>query len=398
MNRQKTHWIGTLMTLGMTACAGSGSSGSANTCTTPAAATATVEHYAAGVYASYQAMLTTAQSMKSAVDAFLASPSTGTLATARAAWLTARDSYGETEVFRFYAGPIDAETGGVEGRLNAWPMDESYVDYVVDGANILMNGIIQGTATLDATTLAALNEQGGEQNVATGWHAIEFLLWGQDHSDTGPGDRPFTDFVEGPSGTGGNQDRRRTYLQVVTNLLVADLQSVADQWTPNQANYRQSFVANPSVALLRMLTGMGSLSGAELSGERMSVAYNRRDQEDEHSCFSDNTHNDFRANIRGIQNVWLGRYPDLANGAGLDALVAAQDAALASQMTSQVVTSVSAVAAIPSPFDQAILGADTAPGRQAIAAAITALRTQTNTTVELASALCLSLNLEGETP
>lgn len=185
-----------------------------------------VKHYGTLVHANYSDSISSAKTMQKAIAAFLAAPSEQGLNQARKAWLDAREYYGQTEAFRFYAGPIDNDEGP-EGQINAWPMDESYVDYVEGNPNA---GIINNRKeAITKKRLAELNEHDGEENVSTGWHAIEFMLWGQDLNDKGPGARPYTDFVDGKK---SNADRRREYLKVVTALLIEDLQSVADQWKP----------------------------------------------------------------------------------------------------------------------------------------------------------------------
>ena len=148
--------------------------------------------YSQIVLASYQDSLAAAQAMDTTLQAFTAAPSAATLGAAKTAWLTSREPYLQTEVYRFYDGPID-DADGPEGLMNAWPLDESYIDYV-DGMPTA--GIVNGSEELSATNLEALNEQGGEENVATGYHAIEFLLCGQDMRDTGPGARPDTDIAD----------------------------------------------------------------------------------------------------------------------------------------------------------------------------------------------------------
>jgi putative iron-regulated protein len=145
------------------------------------------------------------------------------MSAAKQAWLDSRDPYLQTEVYRVYDGPIDTPDDGPEGLLNAWPLDEQYIDYVVGDDDA---GIINGDDTIDAATLEGLNEVGGEKNVATGYHAVEFLLWGQDLSETGPGERSYTDYVRDGSGTAANQDRRGTYLNVVGTMLVEHLSGV----------------------------------------------------------------------------------------------------------------------------------------------------------------------------
>jgi putative iron-regulated protein len=267
--------------------------------------------YANLVYATYQDASAGVDALDSSVMALTSDPTELSLGAARSAWIAARAPYGSTEAFRFYGGPID-DTDGPEGRINAWPMDEAYVDYVEGDPNAGIINDPAGTPTLDEATLSALNEKGGEKNIAAGYHAIEFLLWGQDKSPTGPGDRPFTDYVEGPNGTATNQTRRGEFVKAASALLRSDLHSVEAEWAPETGAYRKVWLSlPPEVALGNILKGMGSLSGAELAGERMQVAYDTKEQEDEHSCFSDNTLADLISNARGIEDVYLGRHGSL---------------------------------------------------------------------------------------
>ena len=361
--------------------------------TTPAAAATSqiqaqdvLQHYSSLVYANYSDSIAAAKQMQQAIDAFIANPSQATQNAARKAWLYAREFYGQTEAFRFYDGPIDNEDGP-EGQINAWPMDESYVDYVVGDEKA---GLINNRSeAITKERLAELNEHDGEENISTGWHAIEFMLWGQDLNDNGPGARPFTDFIDGKA---PNADRRRQYLQVVTELLLEDLQSVADQWKPGvKDNFRAEFEKGGEASLRKIFVGLGSLSRGELAGERLEVAMASRDQEDEHSCFSDNTHRDAVANAQGIQNVWLGSYKRLdgseLKGPGLRDWVAAHDKAVAEKTTLQIAKSVAAANAIPAPFDQAIQGARDSTARAKIQTTIDALTQQSKDLVEAAKAV-----------
>lgn len=349
-----------------------------------------VEHYAEGVYASYSLSLTEAQAMATAIEAFLAAPSADGLETAKDAWLAARPAYGRTEAFRFYGGPIDDEATGPEGQINAWPLDEVYIDYVEGdpSAGIINNAAQYPEITADVLTDA--NEAGGEANISTGWHAIEFLLWGQDLSETGPGARPYTDYVTAP-----NASRRGEYLQVVTDLLVADLASLVDAWAPDtDDNYAAEFIAlDTNEALGFMFTGIGELSRGELAGERINVAYEERSQENEHSCFSDSTLSDIVANAQGIQMVWTGVYVGGPTGPGLEALVADADTDLADETTQAIAASIEAAESIPAPFDQHLTedADDTSPGRVAIVTTMEALSHQTDLIVASAAALDISI-------
>lgn len=348
-------------------------------------ADAVVKHYAAGVSAGYEDVLAATLELQQAVNAFVAQPSAERLKAARDAWRAAREWYGPTEAFRFYAGPIDDDQGP-EPRLNSWPLDESYIDYVKGRPN---SGIIANRKLpITKAALAKLNTKGGEENIAVGWHAIEFLLWGQDFNDNGPGDRSFEDFIDGKA---PNADRRRQYLQAATELLIDDLRYLVGAWVPGATNYRSRFETEGLEAIRKMVVGMGSLTRGELAGERLEVAMNTQDQEDEHSCFSDNTHRDVVVDALGIQNVWLGRFArrdgSTLQGPSLQALVAAADAALADKTTRDIAASVAAANAIQPPFDREIVGGKDAPGRKRVQAVIDALIQQSKDLPQAAAAI-----------
>ena len=323
------------------------------------ASAAVVNHYADLALATFGDALATAEALQRAVDQLLQAPTEANLQAARAAWLAARAPYMQSEVFRFGNPVVD----DWEGQLNAWPLDEGLIDYVAGDyqhalgnpgatANIIASAQLKiGDKTLDLARLtpellAGLNElAGSEANVATGYHAIEFLLWGQDLNGTNPGAgaRPATDFAAGDACTGGHCERRGQYLRAATTLLVQDLRYMVGQWQPGADNYRASLLKErPEQGLRKMLFGMGSLSLGELAGERMKVALEANSTEDEHDCFSDNTHNSHFYNARGVRNVYLGEYRradgSVLSGPSLAALVKARDAAADAALQRQLAT------------------------------------------------------------
>jgi putative iron-regulated protein len=286
--------------------------------------TAVLDTYADIAEAAYADSLATARTLKTKVDELLASPSEETLAAAREAWLAARAPYQQTEVYRFGNPIVDAW----EGKVNAWPLDEGLIDYVDTGygdsselndlytANVISNASLTVAGKqVDASSITkaliseTLHEAGQiEANVATGYHVIEFLLWGQDLNGTGPGKgaRPATDY-DTANCTGGNCERRAEYLRVATELLVDDLTWMSDQWKDG-GKARTDLLANEDAGIVAIFTGMGSLSYGELAGERMKLGLLLNDPEEEHDCFSDNTHNSHYYDVLGIRNVYLGSY------------------------------------------------------------------------------------------
>ncbi|MFZ1470277.1 MAG: imelysin family protein [Paracoccaceae bacterium] len=366
---------------------------------TPEAVAQTYSDIAAAAYGD---SLTTAQALQVAVDALIVAPSEDTLNGAKAAWLAARVPYQQTEAFRF-GNPIVDDW---EGLVNAWPLDEGLIDYVdpsygqsdenpLSTLNIIANPSFTLSGTeIDASALTpgfisgTLHEVDGiEANVASGYHAIEFLLWGQDLNGTGPGAgaRSFADYLQGDGCTNGNCDRRAAYLKAATDLLVSDLDYMAGQWAEG-GQARATIAADPQAALTAMLTGMGSLSYGELAGERMRLGVMLNDPEEEHDCFSDNTHNSHYYDGLGIQNVYLGSYirvdGSTVSGPSLSDLVAAADPAVDTQLKTELDASLAALAAVKAAaeggmaYDQ-MLAAGNAQGEALIMGAVAALVTQT---------------------
>lgn len=324
-----------------------------------------VKNYARIVHASYVDSLSLAQSMQRSIEAFLESPSSESLGAAKASWLSARLPYLQTEAYRFYNGPIDDENGP-EGLLNAWPMDEAYVDYVKGYPE---SGIINNPTDfpkITKTLIRELNERDGEENICSGFHAIEFLLWGQDLDPAGPGNRTYADFTTAP-----NANRRKQFLRVATGLLIDNLERLVADWAPDTNNYRRSFEeAEPSQSIKKILTGVSLLTGFELAGERLLVPYESRSQEDEHSCFSDTTHNDTVYDLLGVQNVWQGHYKrvdgSVIKGKGLRDWAANKAPDAAGKVDQFLKLSAKYAEDIPVPFDQAILQPEDSEASKAI--------------------------------
>lgn len=326
--------------------------------------------YAEIVAATYQDTYQSAITLKEAIQAFTTNPTEKGFETCKLAWKASRIPYGQSEAFRFYGGPIDDENGP-EGLINGWPLDESYIDYVAGNPEA---GIINNPASYPLITkelLISLNESGSETDISTGYHAIEFLLWGQDFNPNGPGQRKFTDYT-----TARFAPRRSSYLLATADLLVENLSFVTSQWTA-KGDYRQQFISSTNTAqkITDVFTGIGILAKGELAGERMTVALANQDQEDEQSCFSDNTHIDIIMNFMGIKNVYLGTYTStggqIITGYSLSELVKSKDQVKDQAVLNALLSTESKVNAILPPFDQLIAMGDP---DQVITKAIDALR------------------------
>ncbi|WP_281684678.1 imelysin family protein [Thalassobaculum salexigens] len=385
-------------------------------------ADAVLKTYADIAHAAYEDSLITAKRLETAVDALIASPSEATLTDAKQAWKAARVPYQQTEAYRF-GNPIVDEW---EGKVNAWPLDEGLIDYVDPGkygassddnpyytANVIANPSLKlGGSTLETPkiTMAVIQElhelDAVEANVTTGYHAIEFLLWGQDLNGTGPGAgaRPYTDF-DPQNCTHGNCERRADYLKVATDLLIADLEEMVANWAESGAARAQLMAAGDKGGLAMILTGMGSLSYGELAGERMKLGLLLHDPEEEHDCFSDNTHWSHYYDAQGVKNVYEGRYErvdgSVVEGPSVSDLVAATDAELDKALSAALndtmakMTDMADAAEAGEAYDQQI-GEGNEAGNARVDAAITALLVQTREIERAVAALGLdNLSIEG---
>lgn len=412
----------TLMSLSL-ACMMGATPVLADQSTAPVESQAIVTHYADLALATYSDALTRARELHSAVETLISSPSEQTLQAARSAWIAARVPYQQSEAFRFGNAIVD----DWEGRVNAWPLDEGLIDYVATdsygeesdenpfyAANIIANPSLEiGGRTLDASQItpellsASLHEiDGVESNVATGYHAIEFLLWGQDLNGMAPGagERPATDY-DTDNCTGGHCDRRGNYLSAASALLVQDLEEMVANWKADGAA-RTELTSKPATeGLATITTGMGSLAYGELAGERTKLGLMLHDPEEEHDCFSDNTHWSHYYDAKGIQNVYLGTYSridgTLMQGPSLSALVASVEPELDQNLrqhlehTQQAAQAMVDSAAAGEPYDVMIAPGNTAGGAR-IQAFVDALIAQTRVTEEVIARLELGqVNVEG---
>ena len=304
-----------------------------------------------------------AHDLRDAVRRFCDAPTEDLLAECRRHWTSARAAYCETEALRFCDGPIDRKRGGVETFVNAWPVDEGYIE---PGAGT-GKGLVGDRArypTLAKAVIRMLNQRGGETNVCTGWHAIEFMLWGHDDSELGPGHRAATDFEDGKA---PDADRRREFLAEIADMLCDDLDSVAAQWRLPEGAHRARIEGDPALALRSMLVGPALLSAFELGGERLAVAVETHDQHEETSCFSDTSHLDFRNNLRGIRRVLDGD-----GCTGVIEVIRARDPEQAKAIAEALAAAVRAAEALPTPLDHAIRAPDASPEHAALMTALQA--------------------------
>ncbi|HEY4013265.1 MAG TPA: imelysin family protein [Polyangiaceae bacterium] len=354
---------------------------------------AVVRQYATHLHANYGDSVAQLTALKATVEAFVEGPTPEGFVACRKAWLSAHRWYGQGEISRFYGGPIDRAQVG----MNEWPIDENFIDYTIGNPK---GGLINDPATFPQITppaLASADEKGVE-TVSTGFHAVEFLLWGQraDQKE-GPGTRPYTDYVDG--GTAANQDRRRAYLSAATSMLLDDMRGLEAEWDLSDKNsYASHLVGDkPHDALTKIFRGLSQMAVSELFYERLFDPIVSLDRKDEESCFSESTHNDLVANALSVEDVYVGHYRTsegtVLQGPSLSDLVRAKSPALDGEFRAQIGAVRAAIEAIPPPFDHAVLAPAASAENRAVQTAVTAFQPVQGTLGRIAQALGIVNNL-----
>lgn len=360
----------------------------------PVIAKAIVQDYSKHLFATYTLLLEKNEALQKAVNEFVKNPTAGTQLSAKEAWVAARAVYSPTEAFRFYGGPIDDAEKGPEGLMNAWPLDEGYIDYVQGNpeAGIINNPTLYPKITKDL--LVSMNEKDGERNISTGYHAIEFLLWGQDLSLSHAGSRTFEDYIPSKNKFA---ERRGLYLNLLAELLVEHTKQILIEWdsTKNNNYYAQFVKLDPKEALQKILLGMATLSVDEMSGERMTVPFEKNDQENEQNCFSDTTHLDLVANQKGIQALYLGKYQGF-EGVGIAELIKDKNPGLAKKTIHHLETTLKSLEKVEAPMDKIIMAKKNSSEKKHVFKTIELLQTQSELFAKGAGIFGIDINVAAE--
>ena len=171
-------------------------------------------------------------------------------------------------------------------------------------------------------------------------------------------------------------------------MVIDDLNSLVVAWNAtNPDSYAAKFKSfSDQEALGRILTSLATLSEFELAAERIATGLDSGDQEDEQSCFSDNTLNDVIYDQRGIRNVYFGIYGNVA-GAGLDTLVASLAPNLNTKMIAALNHTDETISQLNYPYDSILASPEDSRARAEAEAVIKALQAQSDVIKEIGKLL-----------
>ena len=275
------------------------------------------------VLATYTELDQKAGELLAAVKALEGDTSQGNLEKAQQAWKATRTPWEQSEAFLF--GPVD--TQGLDPALDSWPVDHVNLQSVLDSND---------TLTVDFVS--------GLEDTQKGFHTIEFLLFRDGNQ------RKASDIT----------DRELAYLVSTTENLKASTSQLRLAWAPEGENFSSAVAQagtgsaiypSQSAAVQEMVNGMIVIAD-EVANGKISDPYNESDTTLVESQFSFNSITDFQDNIRGIQNVYMGKF--MTDGHGLNDFVNSQDPDLDARFQQEVQAAIDAIGAIPDPFRDSI--------------------------------------------
>lgn len=272
------------------------------------------------VLPNYRQLVTGSQQLSAALDALAATPGKAPLEAAREAWRQVRSTWETSESWAF--GP--AETGGYDGNLDDWPVNEK------DLGAALASGAMTPELFAKLTT------------TAKGFHAIEAVLYGTD------GRRPADSQLSGAE---------LAFLRQAGADLALKAQGLLNAWEGSQG-FGANFTVNAEEAVAEIVQGMvGTLE--EVAAEKLRAPLASRKAGDLESFYSDNTRADIVANLAGVQEA--------LQRSGLLELIERRDAQLASSLKQTLAEAQSSARDLPAQLNKAL---DDPAGRHKIQAVI----------------------------
>ena len=290
------------------------------------------------VLATYTDLDNKAGELLATVKALAADTTQANLEKAQNAWKAARRPWEQSEAFLF--GPVD--TQGLDPALDSWPVDHVNLQSVLDSGDALTVEFVSGL-----------------EDTQKGFHTIEFLLFREGNQ------RKASDITE----------RELEYLVSTTENLRASTMQLRLAWAPEGENFSSAVAQagtgsvvypSQSAAVQEMVNGMITIAD-EVANGKISDPYNESDTTLVESQFSFNSISDFQDNLRGIQNVYMGKF--MSDGQGLNEFVNSHDPELDARFQQEVQAAIDAIGAIPDPFRDSITA-----NRGAVQAAIDAVR------------------------
>ncbi|MBS1615701.1 MAG: hypothetical protein JST06_06235 [Bacteroidetes bacterium] len=273
--------------------------------------------------AQYNDLAVKAQALHASIAALESNKTDDNLSAARSAWKSMRSVWEQCEGFLF--GPV--EDDNYDPYMDTWPTDYTQMD-----------SLLASSSTLNLQAI---------QNITLslrGFHPVEYIIFGRNAS------RKAADLTS----------RQLEYLSSLSDDLLNNCNNLAASWSLSDGNYGAQIINAGSAnskyhsrneVFLALTDGLIDIC-EEVSEGKMEEPFVQQDPQKVESPYSGNSVADFKNNIIGLQNVYLGRYE--TNGPGMNDLVALGNVALDNKIQSQITAAINSFDNITHPFEQAI--------------------------------------------
>lgn len=270
--------------------------------------------------ASYEDMYAKSTLLLEAAQALNANSNQANLDKCRLLWKEVRNTWEQTESWLF--GPISAND--IDPRIDTWPVDFTALDNVLESDHTLNEAYISGL-----------------EESLKGFHPVEYILWGQNGNKTADSVTP----------------RQKEYLIGLAQNLNKLCKEVRDTWADgysdqlaNAGNGSTEFVTKEA-AFVQLVDAMSGIC-EEVANGKIKDPFNAQNPLLEESPFSKNSITDFTNNVRGVMDVYQGRF--ITDGKGLEDLVRTYNISLDSEIKTKHAAAIAALNAIDKPFGEAI--------------------------------------------
>lgn len=246
------------------------------------------------------------------------------LSTARTAWKNMRTTWEQCEGFLF--GPV--EDNDYDPNMDTWPTDYHQMDSLLASSNSLALSDIQN-ATLSLR----------------GFHPIEYIIFG----------------VGGSRTAASITDRQKQYMISLATDLKNTCHALYDSWAgagnfagkvTTAGNGSDKYAKRQEVylAIVGAMTDICSEVGEGKMAEPFGTSVASADSNIVESPYSGNSSIDFKNNIVGLKNVYMG----LNDGKGLSYLVASKNKDLDNRIQNEINAAINSFDNITLPYGQAI--------------------------------------------
>jgi len=352
-----------------------------------------ISNYSNIAEATFGSALSQGRALKEAVSAFVKDPKAETHLLAKVSWMRARLPFLQSEFSRMSADS-DKIDGDYSNRLNGWPIDPGHIDYIANepGENIISNE--EKYPAINSELLRSINLKAGKSDFTTGYHVIEFLLWGEDLNKSSSGKRSYKDYEENNSALA---KRRADYLVACCDLLIGDLEDLASEWDSGRKNnLRSRLESMPPDQAISKIMGRVSFLADDLAKSQIDPIIAKELVFQEQSTFSDTTHFDFLHTVAGISNLAAGAYVGLDGklqvvGLGLIGLSEQTPNSKADKIRTLINNAMKSAQAFKGPFDQFDRGGDNVSSSEDAAITLKALSESLQSFAEAINTLSNSL-------